>query len=166
MWIAWKTLYNNFNQPVNGSGNLFLPFLFPRFSINFARILFTYFFFHDVAYFDVAQKPLWAYGFLDQNFSLERAISSLSSKYPQLRSTIITREKIIILNISHDDICHYAFHPKCIQSKFELLCKVTTMLISISSFLRIFLRTVATCSRPITKILLNFCYVNYANPQV
>lgn len=74
------------------------------------------------------RNPSGLYGFLDQNFSLERAISSLSSKYPQLRSTIITREKIIILNISHDDICHYAFHPKCIQSKFELLCKVNVNL--------------------------------------
>lgn len=53
------------------------------------------------------RNPSGLYGFLDQNFSLERAISSLSSKYPQLRSTIITREKIIILNISHDVIMHF-----------------------------------------------------------
>lgn len=38
--------------------------------------------------------------------------------------------------------------------------------VNLDFILRIFLRTVATCSRPITKILLNFCYVNYANPQV
>lgn len=172
MWIASKTLYNNFNQPVNGSGNLFLLFLFPRFSINFARILFTYFFFHDVAYFDVAQNPSGLYGFLDQNFSLERAISSLSSKYPQLRSTIITREKIMQQTFKHLSRWHLSLcisskmYPIKIRTAMQSHCKLTTMLISISSSLRIFLRTVATCSRPITKILLNFCYVNYANPQV
>lgn len=47
------------------------------------------------------RNPSGLYRFLDQNFSLERAISSLSSKYPQLRSTIITREKIMQQTFKH-----------------------------------------------------------------
>lgn len=113
------------------------------------------------------RNPSGLYGFLDQNFSLERAISSLSSKYPQLRSTIITREKIMQQTFKHLSRWHLSLcisskmYPIKIRTAMQSHCKFT-MLISISSSLRIFLRT--TCSRPITKILLNFCYVNCKSP--